>query len=61
MYAEELFALLSTDDLFIDQDEVTSGFRDHRGSYRPGAWEEDPEMLEYEEMLELGHSLGRWH
>lgn len=42
----------------IDFDDFTMGFRDRYGTHRVGRYEEDPEMLEYEELLSLGMSLG---
>ena len=50
MAANELFSLLASDELFFDHDEVASGFRDHRGSTSAGRFEDDPEMLEYEDV-----------
>jgi len=60
MAANELFTLLASDELFFDHDEVASGFRDHRGSTSAGRFEDDPEMLEYEDLVELGESLSAW-
>ena len=57
MSQAELFALLSSDDLFFDHDDLAGGFRKSRGAYHAGCWEPDPEMNEYEETIELAEAL----
>ncbi|MGL4460596.1 MAG: hypothetical protein ACRC1K_16050 [Planctomycetia bacterium] len=56
--SNEMLAFLTSDDFAIDADEFTLNFRERYGSHGLGLVEEDPEQLEYEEMLELGQSLG---
>lgn len=41
-----------------DLDDITVGFRDRYGCYSEVEIEEDPEMLEYAELVSLGESLG---
>lgn len=41
----------------VDLDDFTLGFRDRYGTHRIGSYEEDPEMMEYEELVSLGMSL----
>lgn len=53
--SDELFGF----DLEIDADDVIEGYRDRYGAYRVGRLEEDPEQMDYEEMLELGWALSR--
>jgi hypothetical protein len=57
MSQAELFALLSSDDLFFDHDDLAGGFHKARGSHTTGCWEPDPEMNEYEETIELAEAL----
>lgn len=52
---DELEALFDDD---FDFEEFVGGFEAQYGTYRVGRWEEDPEMLEYEEILDLGKTLG---
>jgi len=57
MSQAELFALLSSDDLFFDHEDLADGFRKSRGACKAGSWEPDPEMNEYEETIELAEAL----
>jgi hypothetical protein len=57
MTNQDLFEMLAADDLFFDHEEVSDGFRQERGSHSAGRWEDDPEMTEYEDLMELGLSL----
>lgn len=61
MYADSLN--LSDDflgfDVEFDAEDFVMGYRERHGSYRVGRMEDDPDQMEYEEMLELGISLGR--
>lgn len=57
MSQAELFALLSSDDLFFDHDDLSGGFRKSRGACKAGGWESDPVMDEYEETIELAEAL----
>ena len=57
MSQAELFALLSSDELFFDHDDVAGGFRKSRGFHEPGCWEVDPEMNQYEDTIELAEAL----
>ena len=41
----------------LEADEIIEGFRDRYGAHRVGRLEEDPEMCDYEEVVELGRSL----
>ena len=49
------------DDVMLEQermlDEIVTGYRDLYGTWNVGSLEEDPEMSEYEELVELGCSL----
>lgn len=45
------------DDGLVDC-EFVEGFRSRYGTYQFGHLEEDPEQLEYEELMNLGESLG---
>jgi hypothetical protein len=57
MSQAELFALLSSDELFFDHDDVAGGFRKSRGACQSSDWEVDPGMNEYEETIELAEAL----
>ena len=59
MFADGLFAEFGLDDLQIEMDDFLMGFRDRYGSHGVGRSEDDPEMEQYEELMELGQSLGR--
>lgn len=57
MHADIALELEDLFDLALDADEIVTNFRDRYGDYRLGRMEEDPEMSEYEEILDLGTSL----
>lgn len=51
-----------TDDLGLHElEDFALGFRERYGTYQVGIIEEDPEMQEYEELLDLGLSLRNVH
>ena len=39
-------------------DQFVDGFQERYGVYRAGCIENDPEQMQYEEMIDLGLSLG---
>jgi hypothetical protein len=60
MYADVAIELEDLFELALDGDEIVTNFRDRYGDYRLGRMEEDPEMSEYEEIVDLGSSLSSY-
>lgn len=58
MSLDTLMLAESWDELMLDGEEIVTGFRDAYGSYAVGCLDDDPEMGEYEEMLDLARALG---
>ena len=58
MYNDDYEAIDAFDLLGPSADDFCDGFRTRYGAYETGRPEEDPEQMEYEEMIELAEALG---
>ncbi|MFO0949242.1 MAG: hypothetical protein U1D30_25575 [Planctomycetota bacterium] len=58
MAADTTYMMDELEELLLDAEEIVVNFRDRYGDYSVGHFEEDPEMSEYEEILDLGRILG---
>lgn len=59
MAADTTYLMDELEELLLDADEIVVNFRDRYGDYHVGRIEDDPEMSEYEEILDLGVILQR--
>jgi hypothetical protein len=57
MSQSEMFALLSSDEMMFDHDDLVGGFRKSFGFEPAGEWNSDPQFDEYEETIELAEAL----
>ncbi len=57
MYLDDVFFADLALETEFDCDEFRSNYRDAMGTYRVGSFELDPQMDEYEDLLDLGMSL----
>ena len=58
MYVDDLLMTDEFEDMAFGSHDFFVSFRDLNGTYRVGRLEDDPQMMEYEEIMELGYSLG---
>lgn len=57
MYIDDVYFADAINDLDLETEDFLEGFRAEFGTYHAGRLEEDPEMIEYEDLVDLGLSL----